>query len=167
MNKVSVTIKIMVFVGTMLFINSCRNHADSLTKEQSSVVKDSVRQMFESIATAVSHEGPLAWLRYFENSPNFYMAADGQLVFPDNGAATNFLKNIYAKSVRSIDLRWKDIRIDPLTSRTAGVAAIFHEDITDTAGKMSPSDGYFTGIAEQTSQGWQILNSHWSMIPPK
>ena len=157
----------MAIIGTLLFINSCRNPADTITKEQSSVVKDSVRQMFESIATAVSHEGPLAWLRYFENSPGFYMAADGQLVFPDNRAATNFLKNTYAKSVRSIALRWKDIRIDPLTGRTAGVAAIFHEDITDTAGKLSPSDGYFTGIAEQTSQGWQILNSHWSMIPPK
>ncbi len=123
--------------------------------------------MFASIATAVSHEGPLAWLRYFENSPDFYMAADGQLVFPDNRAATNFLKNIYSKSVSSIELRWKDIRIDPLTCRTAGVAAIFHKDITDTAGKMSPSDGYFTGIAEQTAQGWQLLNAHWSMITPK
>ena len=167
MNGVSALIKLFALIGTMLFINSCRNNADPLTKEQSSVVKDSVQQMFESIATAVSHEGPLAWLRYFENSPDFYMAADGQLVFPDNHAATNFLKNIYAKSVSRIELRWKDIRIDPLTSKTAGVAAIFHEDITDTAGKMSPSDGYFTGIAEQTAQGWQLLNAHWSMITSK
>jgi len=40
-------------------------------------------------------------------------------------------------------------------------------DITDTAGKMSSSDGYFTGIAEQTALGWQLLNAHWSMIPAK
>jgi chemotaxis protein CheY-P-specific phosphatase CheC len=128
MNSVSASIKLFAFIGTMLFINSCRNNAGSLTKEQSSIVKDSVQQMFGSIATAVSHEGPLAWLRYFENSPDFYMAAGGQLVFPDNQSATHFLKNIYAKSVSSIELRWKDIRIDPLSSRTAGIAAIFHED---------------------------------------
>jgi SnoaL-like domain len=167
MKRASGAIKLFALIGTMLFINSCRNNADSLTSVQSSIVRDSVKQMVETIAKSISHEGPLAWLLYFENSPDFFMAADGQLVFPDNNAATNFLKNIYVKSVSRIELRWKDIHISPFTSKIAGVAAIFHEDITDTVGKMSPSDGYFTGIAEQTAQGWQLLNAHWSMIPAK
>ena len=160
-------IKLFTLTGLMFLIVSCNNCADSLTSAQSSVIKDSVNQMVETIAKSISHEGPLVWLRYFENSPDFFMAADGQLVFPDNNAATNFLKNIYAKSVSRIELKWKDIRIDPLTNKIAGVAAFFHENITDTAGKMSPSDGYFTGIAERTAQGWQLRNAHWSMIPAK
>jgi hypothetical protein len=54
-----------------------------------------------------------------------------------------------------------------LTGKIASIAAIYHEDITDTAGKMSPSDGYFTSIAEQTAKGWKLLSAHWSMIPAK
>src|ERR1700722_106367 len=106
MNKVPATIKLMAFIGTMLFIKSCRIHTDSLTKKQSTIVKDCVRQMYESIATAVSHEGPLAWLRYFENSPDFYMAADGQLVFPNIDTATNFINNVVVKIMPKIELRW-------------------------------------------------------------
>lgn len=160
-------IKLFTLTGLIFLIVSCNNCTDSLTSAQSSVIKDSVKQMVETIAKSISHEGPLAWLRYFENSPDFFMASDGQLVFPDNNAATNFLKNIYAKGVSRIELRWKNIRIDPLTSKIAGVAAFFHEEITDTAGKMSPSDGYFTGIVERTTQGWQLRNAHWSIIPAK
>ena len=160
-------IKLFALIAAILLVHACRNHVDSLTEEQSVIVKDSVQQMIESIAKTISHEGPLAWLAYFENSPDFYMAADGRLVFPDRNAATNFLKNTYAKSVRKIELKWKDVRIDPLGIRIASVGAMYHEDVTDITGKMFPSDGYFTAIAEQTTQGWQLRNAHWSMIPSK
>lgn len=91
-------IKLFTLAGLMFLIVSCNNCTDSLTSAQSSVIKDSVNRMVQTIAKSISDEGPLAWLRYLENSPDFFMAADGQLVFPDNNAATNFLKNIYAKA---------------------------------------------------------------------
>jgi len=161
------SVKLFTIVGLFLLICSCQNNTDSLTTAQRSIVMDSVQLMVDSIAKAISHEGPIAWIRYFENSSNFYMASDGQLAFTNNDSMANFLKNTYTKIVSKIELSWIHVRIDPFTSKIAGVAAIFHEDITDFAGRKTPSDGYFTGIAHQTSQGWQLLNAHWSIIPTK
>jgi ketosteroid isomerase-like protein len=164
MKPVSFMIKIFAIAVLLVIMGSCQNNNDSFTSAQRSVVEDSVRQMLASVAKAIADEGPIAWLRYFENSPDFFMAADGQLAFANNDSATNFLKNTYAKSIGKIELRWDHVRIDPLTGQLAGVAAVFHEDITDTTGKKMPSDGYFTGIAHQTAQGWQLRNAHWSIM---
>jgi hypothetical protein len=165
--KTAASIKLFVLIGSIFQLSCCHSNTDSLTAEQRLIVKDSVQQMVESIAVTITDEGPIAWLRYFENSPDFYMASEGQLAFANNDAATNFLKNIYVKSVSKIELSWHDVRIDPLTNKLAGIAAIFHEDITDTVGRRSPSDGYFTAIAHQTSQGCQLRNAHWSIMPVK
>ena len=158
---------LFTLVGLILLISSCYNNTDSLTTVQRSIVMDSVQLMVDSIAKAISHDGPIAWIRYFENSPDFYMASEGQLAFTNNDSLANFLKTTYTKSVSKIELSWNHVRIDPFTSKIAAVAAIFHEDITDFAGRKTPSDGYFTGIAHQTSQGWQLQNAHWSIIPTK
>jgi hypothetical protein len=161
-------LKLFLLVGLILLISSCHhNNTDSLTASQRSIVMDSVQLMLDSIAKAISHDGPVAWIRYFENSPDFYMASEGQLAFTNNDSLANFLTNTFAKSVSKIELIWSHVRIDPFTGKIAGVAAIFHEDITDFAGRKTPSDGYFTGIAHQTSQGWQFQNAHWSIIPAK
>jgi SnoaL-like domain len=160
-------VKLFTLVGLILLISSCYNNTDSLTTAQRSIVMDSVQLMVDSIAKAISHDGPIAWIRYFENSPDFYMASEGQLAFTNNDSLANFLKNTFTKTVSKIELSWSQVRIDPFTSKIAAVAAIFHEDITDFAGRKTPSDGYFTGIAHQTSKGWQLQNAHWSIIPTK
>jgi hypothetical protein len=157
-------LKLFTLVGLLLPICSCIHNTDSLTPVQRSIVMDSVQQMVDSIAKTISREGPVAWLRYFENSPDFYMASDGQLAFTNYDSISNFLKNSYSKSVRNIELSWNHVRIEPFTSKKAGVAANFHEDITDFDGRKTASDGYFTGIAHQTSQGWQFQNAHWSIM---
>ena len=146
------------------FISSCNNNTETFTSKERSLVQDSVQLMAESIAKDISREGPIIWLRYFENTPDFFMAADGQLVFPNIDTATSFVNNILIKIMPKIQLHWSNIRIDPLTNKLASISAIYHEDITDPTGKMTPHDGYFTGIAHQTSQGWKLRNAHWSSI---
>jgi hypothetical protein len=167
MNTAFTRIKLFALVALVLPISSCHNQAEGLTPLQASIVRDSVQQMVQSISKVVSHEGPIAWIQYFENSADFYMASEGQLAFTNNDSLTSFLKNNYSKTVSKIELSWNQIRITPFTSRLAGIGAIFHEDITDIAGRKLASDGYFTGIAHQTSQGWQLQNAHWSIIPIK
>ena len=153
-----------ILIPLIVFAISCTNNAESLNSKQASEIQDSVHIMIESIAKDVSREGPVAWLRYFENAPDFFMASDGQLVFPNIDTATNFIKNILVKSMPKIELRWSNIRIDPLANKLASISANYHEDIADHTGTMTPHDGYFTGIAHQTSQGWKLLNAHWSSM---
>jgi hypothetical protein len=139
-----------------------KSASDSMTPAQCSIVQDSVRKMAESITRNVNGKGPVAWLRYFENSPGFFMVSDGQLVFPNYDSATNFIENTLIKNITKIKLQWSNIRIDPITCKSAGMAANFHENITYSSGKTVPADGYFTAIVRQTSDGWKLHNAHWS-----
>lgn len=152
----------------LFFISfSCNNISKSLTFNQSTEIKDSVEEMVKLIAEDISHDGPIAWLRYFENSPQFFMASEGQLVFSNNDSATTFIKNILIKQIRKIDLDWSNIRIDPFTSNFASIAATWHEEITDFTDKKISQGGYFTAIAEKTIHGWKLRNAHWSVLKSK
>jgi len=153
---------LLILVG---LIDSCNSDSHSLNLQQTSDVRDSVQLMAASIAHSVSQNGPAAWLQYFENTPGFSMASDGQLVFPGIDTAAHFINNILVKSMYKINLRWSNIRVDPLTTQLASISAGFHEDITDSTGKTIPQDGYFTGIAHKTPQGWKLFNAHWSSRP--
>jgi hypothetical protein len=149
----------------IIFLISCSSKRSALNSSQISAVRDSVLIMTESIAASVSQQGPVAWLHYFEDTANFYMASEGRLVFPNHDSAGSFINNTLVRTIRKIELQWHGIRIDPLTTDFAGIAASFHEDITDSTGKKIPEDGYFTGLAHQTSAGWKLMNAHWSIIP--
>jgi hypothetical protein len=150
----------------ILGMNSCHSkNGEHQAAEQAS--KDSASVLMTQIARGVSEKGPVAWLDYFEDGPDFFMASEGGLAFRNYPSAKIFIKNTLVKTIRHIDLRWDNERIDPLTPSIACVAADFHEELTDSAGKTVQEQGYFTGIAEQTSRGWQLRNAHWSVITPK
>lgn len=154
--------KYLILLGSVYcFINSCSNTATPASNELS-FAKDSVQLMVESIAKDISEEGPAGWLRYFENSPDFFMVSDGQMVFPNIDTAASFINHNLIRMITKIQLRWSNIRIDPLTSSLASISAGYHEDITDASGTITPHDGYFTGIAHKTSHGWKLHNAHWS-----
>jgi hypothetical protein len=165
MKILSLRYKYLVAIYFTCIISACDNNTASFTVKQRALVKDSVQLMADSIAKNISREGPVAWLKYFENTPDFFMASDGQLVFPNIDTAKNFINNILIRVMPKIELRWTDIRVDPLTTSLAGISAVYHEDITDPAGKTTAHDGYFTGIACQTPQGWKLHNAHWSSLP--
>jgi hypothetical protein len=155
-----------LLIVLLLTISSCGYHPGSLTQEQSSVVKEEVQQMADSIARNVSEMGPVAWLRWFENAPDFFMASEGKLVFSTFDSATSFINKTLVKTISKIELHWGNIRIDPYTEKLASIAAVFHEDMTDSAGNKLRIDGYFTGVAYKSSQGWRLRNAHWSTYKP-
>ncbi len=119
------------------------------------------------IADDLYKQGPIAWVTYFEKTPQFYMASGGMLAFPNNDSATAFVKNILAKNIKNIQLTWNDMRVDPLTPQLAGLAATYNEVLNGTDGKQILATGYFTAVAEKTAEGWQLRNLHWSIINGK
>jgi len=147
---------------------SCHTESNTVfTPAQAVTVRDSAMGLMHSIENNITHYGPIAWLRYFENTPAFFMASDGAIAFANNDSATNFIQKTLVKNISQIKLQWNDIRIDALTPALAGVAAGFHETLTSSSGKAMAADGYFTGIAERSPQGWQLRNLHWSLKASK
>jgi hypothetical protein len=146
---------------------SCSLNNSTLTDSQSQEVRDSVLNLAGLTAKGVSTEGPVAWLDYFENSPGFFMANDGNLALPNYQTANTFIKNTVVKVMPKITLKWSAIRVDPLTPQIAVMAARFHEDVTDPAGKITPYNGYFTALVHKTEKGWKFRDEHWSSTPAK
>jgi hypothetical protein len=144
-------------------IASCQSGNTPITPEQSETVKTNVQQFADSIAISVTHDGPIAWLKYFNDSPDFFMISDGQMVFPDHEAADKFIKTSLIKIITGINLKWNNTRIDPLTPDMALIASGFHEDLTDNKGLITKFDGYFTAIAQKTTKGWRLRDAHWSI----
>jgi hypothetical protein len=138
-----------------------------LTPERAAAVQDGVRAFTRTVAHDVTEEGPSAWRKHFADSPSFFMAVDGHLVYPNGAAAMAAIPDL-ARTIKHIELRWgDDLRVDPLTADFAVVATSWHEVIVDAAGKRVEETGFFTGTAEYRDGRWQFRNAHWSVaVPP-
>ncbi|HEX4600379.1 MAG TPA: hypothetical protein VH116_03205, partial [Gemmatimonadales bacterium] len=57
------------------------------------------------------------------------------------------------------------LRVDPLAPGLAILATSYHEVQVDAQGRRVEEDGFFTGIAEHQTGGWQFRDAHWSVVP--
>jgi hypothetical protein len=138
----------------------------SLTPARASAIDDSVRAFMRTVAHDITQEGPTAWRRHFADSPSFFMASEGHLVFPNSASATAAIQDL-PRTIKQIELRWgDDLRVDPLTPDLAVVAASYHEIQVSPEGRRLEEAGFFTGTAEHRDGRWQFRNAHWSVVPP-
>jgi hypothetical protein len=139
---------------------------NSLTPARAAEVERDVRAFAGVVAHEVTSEGPTAWRRHLIDSPSFFLAADGHLVFANGSAATAGIQQ-FASTIKHIELQWDgDLRVDPLTPELAVVASPYHEIQINQEGKRLDEVGYFTGIAEYRNGQWQFRNAHWSEACP-
>jgi len=137
-----------------------------LTAAYAASVDSDVRAFMRVVAHDVTKDGPIAWRKHFADSPAFFMAVDGHLVFPNSAAATAGIQGA-AGMFKHVELRWgDDLRVDPLAENFAVVGASYHEVRVDTAGKRADEDGFFTGTVEKRDGRWQFRNAHWSATAP-
>jgi hypothetical protein len=153
---------IFAVVTTALATGCGPGDSSALDPGAAAEVQGAVRLLADSIAHDVTHDGPNAWLRYFEPAPGFFMASAGSIAFPNFDSAAAFVPR-FAAGIRAIELSWSGVRVDPLTTRLAVMGASFTEVITDTAGGQLHIGGYFTAIARQTPSGWRLRDANWSM----
>ena len=127
-----------------------------------SSVEGAVRSFMARVAHDVTQEGPSAWATAFADGPSFFMAVDGQLVFPSGAAARAALPEV-ARAIPHIELVWgQDMRVDVLTPSLAVVATSWREVRMDAAGHHVDEKGFFTAVAESLDGRWQLRNAHWS-----
>jgi hypothetical protein len=142
--------------------------SQSLPPARAAAIGESARSFMRTVAHDVTQEGPLAWLKFFDNGPGFFMVVNGQLAFPNAAAAKEGTQN-FAHTINRLDLTWgDDLRVDPLTAELAVVAASWREIQVDKAGHRIEETGYFTGLAEYRDGRWRFRDAHWSapISPP-
>ena len=141
--------------------------SQSLPPVRAAAIGESARTLMRTAAHDVTQEGPLAWLKFFNTGPEFFMAVNGQLAFPNAAAAKEGTQN-FARTINHIELTWgDDLRVDPLTAELAVVAASWREIQVDKAGHRIEETGYFTGLVEYRDGHWRFRDAHWSApIPP-
>jgi hypothetical protein len=146
-------------------LNAASSGSQSLTPATAAAVEKDVRVFTETVARDITQEGPAAWRKYLSESPSFFLASEGRMVFPNGAAATAGIQDL-VRTIKRIELQWgDDLRVDPLTPDFAVVAATYHELRVDTAGKRIEESGFFTGTAEHRNGRWQFRNTHWSVVP--
>jgi hypothetical protein len=138
------------------------SHSHSVTPDEAASVDQAVRAFMQNVSHSVTQDGPMAWIKYFDGSPAFFMAVNGQMAFPNTVAAQEGTRK-FAQTIRHIELKWgDDLRVDPLTNEFAVVAVSWREIQVDTAGHSVTETGYFTGLAEYRERHWQFRDAHWS-----
>src|ERR1700733_550418 len=141
----------------------------SLTEARRAAVEDRVRQFTATVAHDVTRDGPIAWRKFFGDGPEFFMAVNGKLAFPDGQSAAKAIPEI-ARQFKHIELRWgQDLRLDALTENLCAVAVSYTEviDPQPAADSMRGTHtGYFTALAENRNGQWRFRNAHWSESPP-
>jgi len=122
----------------------------------------------------------MAWQKYFADTPNFFMAVNGQIAFPNGQAAAHAIPEI-ARQFKHIELRWgDDLRLDVLTENLCAVAVSYTEVIDPQPAAESmrgTHNGYFTGLVEnrngqcnsemRTGRSRHCLRSQGLRKPPK
>jgi hypothetical protein len=147
--------------------NNVTSDSQSPPSFDAAPVQASLRAFMATVATDVTQQGPVAWRAYFDDTPSFFMAVNGQMAFPNGAAAQDGIQKV-ALTLKHIDLKWgDDLRIDCLTPQLATVAASWRETQIDSAGHTIEESGFFTGLAEFRNGRWQFRNAHWSSpVPP-
>src|SRR5229473_7814310 len=91
----------------------------ALTIDQSVATTNAVRAFAASVADDVTRRGPLAWRDHFADTPSFFMASEGHLVFANGDAAMRGIKEL-PRTFAHIELRWGDpVLVDPLSPTLA------------------------------------------------
>ena len=134
----------------------------SVPPDGAASVDQAVRAFMQTVSHSVTQDGPTAWIKYFDASPAFFMAVNGQMAFPNPAAAQEGTRN-FAQTIRHIELNWgDDLRVDPLSKEFAVVAVSWREIQVDIAGHSVTETGYFTGLVEYREGRWQFRDAHWS-----
>jgi hypothetical protein len=160
-NRLNLTAYVLLLFTIVTALTAC-SQSGKTQQRSTDANADTVKQMTANISRDLAAKGPIAWLDYFDNSPQFFMINDGQLAFHDYASAKSFIQDTLIKNMHRIALKWKDMRIDPLDDNVVAIGSSFHEDITMVNGQTLPFDGYFSGTAINTPNGWKLINLHWS-----
>ena len=137
------------------------SHSHSVTPD-GAASQHAVRVFMQTVSHSVTQDGPMAWIKYFDASPAFFMAVNGQIAFPNTAAALEGTRK-FAQTIRHIELTWgDDLRVDPLTNEFAVVGVSWREIQVDAGGHSITETGYFTGLAEYREGHWQLRDAHWS-----
>ena len=165
-------IQTISLLALALVLSSCGpNRRESteprpMSPRQQSAIDIDVRVFASDVARDVTREGPAAWRRHYSESPGFFMAADGNLQFPDSATATAGIQSL-TRTIRHIELTWgKELRVDPLARDLALIAAPYHETIETANGSRFESTGFFTGVVQFEDGHWRFRNAHWSSARP-
>jgi hypothetical protein len=157
-------LKLAVSLAVFCVACNSRDGSRGLTPERAAEVEREVQEFAAMVAHDVTQDGPAAWRKHFSDRPTFFMALDGKLQFPDGASAIAGIQEL-TRTIKHIELKWSDVRVDPLTPELAGMGAGWYEVVGMSDGKQVNSGGYFTGTAERRSGRWQFRNAHWSVAP--
>ncbi|MCB9878000.1 MAG: nuclear transport factor 2 family protein [Planctomycetes bacterium] len=128
-------------------------------------IDQDVRRLLDTIALDLAQTGPTGWLPHFLPGDEFFMVVDGRVVFADFAEAEASCREL-ATTIGSMQLRWAEVRVQPLAPGLATFAAGYDEDLQQHAGGQLHYQGHVTGVAVRAGARWRLQSLHWSSPAP-
>lgn len=149
-----------------LIVTCCHSGIGQATEllppSRAATVRQGVQEFMQIVARDVTRGGPVAWCKYFDTNPEFFMAVNGKLAFASGADAQKGTQE-FAHTIHSIELKWgKDFRVDPITPGLAVVGVSWREVQVDNANHSTEEAGYFTAVAQYQKGHWKFRDVHWS-----
>lgn len=153
-----------VSLAALVFLSSgCQSTSpDAWSRDE---VAEGVRLMAVRLCQDLAREGPEAWLSYFADGPEFFMAYDGSVNFPNIEMATQRVREMDPGVIR-LELVLSELRVDVLGRDLAALGASYTEQMVIEGGETLAFEGYLTAVVVRAGAGWKLRNLHWSSPEP-
>lgn len=154
-----------LLLPSLFLLAACQSTSTGVATADARRIEAEVSAALTAIPVDLARGGPLAWLRHFDDAPDFYMASEGETKFASFAEARAAMED-FGPTIETMQLVWSDLRVDVLGAELAGFGAGYDELLVTAAGDELRFAGYVTGVMRRTPAGWRIAQLHWSMKAP-
>ena len=136
----------------------------TLSESKRDEIKAQVEQMLKDYFRATKRDGLLAEFKYLDHSAEFYWIPPGYSSWISYDSVATVLRNT-APALRSIENRWKTLRVDPLSADHATFSGKLTSTSVDTTGQVTTVSLLETGVVVKREDGWKLLRGQTVMLP--
>ncbi|HEV8286104.1 MAG TPA: nuclear transport factor 2 family protein [Chitinophagaceae bacterium] len=134
-----------------------------MTKDEEKAMIDTIQKTFRNYYNDLKTLGLTAEFKYLDSSSNFFWVPPGYPSAISYDSVATILKQ-NAAFFKSIDNRFEDLRIIPLSKELATYTARLHSTMTDTTGNTSNISLVETGVLIKRKDGWKLLSGQTAVI---
>ena len=162
MTKVMIMVKYYSVLIALLLFSSC-GQTDEIGEKEKAVIVKQVEQMFTNYHDDIRKDGLTAEFKYLDSSADFFWVPPGYNS-PLTYDSVKVILNANARMFRSVEFKWKSLKVFPLTYEIANYSGIVEGIMIDTAGVRSSMLIIESGTVIKRPDGWKLLSGQSAVL---
>ena len=147
--------RFLALLSSLCTLASCRT-PDTFTEADQQRVSAEVDSMLHAYPDALREGGLAAEFAYLDSTDAFFWVPPGYDSWISYDSVETVIRAT-APTLRSIDYRWRSLRIDPISQDRAIYTSTPSGALTDTSGRVTNISIIETGTVSRHEEGWKLL----------